>query len=406
MVPGIGRTGGRPTLGAVGRLVAVVARGTDAFVTTLRRTWDDGDAVLPVDPRLPVPARRALLGALRPAALVDPIDGAAGDVLEDDPGAPPVEVGDALVVPTSGTTGEPKGVVLTHAALVAQAGAVHSRLGAGSDDRWLACLPLAHIGGLGVVVRALVGEVGLVVQDGFDAAAVVAARDAGATLTSLVPTALDRVGADGFRWVVLGGSTDTVAERPANVVRTWGLTETGGGVVYDGVPLPGVEVAALDGELWVRAAGLARGVRSATGEVTDLRRTRPGRPDDGGWLPTGDAGEVRPDGTVVVHGRIGDMIVTGGENVWPTVVEAALATHPSVAEVAVAGRPDPEWGQVVVAWVVARPDGGAPPLEELRDHVKATLPAWCAPRALEVVDALPRTSLGKVRRGALGALGG
>ncbi len=379
----------------------MVARGTDAFVTSLRRAWDEGDAVLPVDPRLPMPAVDDLLAALRPEVLVDPSD-PSHRAVSVDPAAPPVDEGDALVIPTSGTTGAPKGIVHTHTALAAQARAVHARLGVTGADRWLACLPLAHVGGLGVVVRALVDGIDLVVQDGFDADAVVAARDAGATLTSLVPTALDRVGAEGFRWVVLGGSADTVADRPANVVRTWGLTETGGGVVYDGVPLPGVEVAAVDGELWVRSEGLARGVRSSDGAVTDLRRARPDLPGGGVWLPTGDAGEVAADGRVTVHGRIGAMIVTGGENVWPEAVEAVLRTHPAVADVAVAGRPDPEWGQVVVAWVVPTERDEPPTLDDLRAHVKATLPPWCAPRAVEVVDALPLTALGKVRRAELG----
>lgn len=411
----------------MGRLVAVVAEGGPGFVAALRRAWDDGDAVLPVDPRLPAPARDHLLAALRPATLVDP--GGAEVVL--DVGAPPTEDGDALVVATSGTTGTPKGVVLTHAAVAAHAAAVHARLGVTAGDRWLACLPLAHVGGLGVVTRALVAGIGLDLLPRFDAAAVAAARDRGATLTSLVPTALDRVGSEGWRWVVLGGSADTVPTRPANVVRTWGLTETGGGVVYDGAPLPGVQVAAVDGELWVRSPTLLRGYRRPDGTVEDPARPLPdeipparasggppasdpsadrpsapvthatGRQVPGGWLPTGDGGEVGDDGTVTVHGRRGDMIVTGGENVWPGAVEAVLRRHRGVAEVAVAGRPDPEWGQRVEAWVVPSDPASAPTLGALRAAVADELAPWAAPRALHLVAALPRTALGKVRRTAL-----
>ncbi|NLV54686.1 MAG: AMP-binding protein [Acidimicrobiales bacterium] len=370
------------------RLVAVVAQGGTAFVDALRAAWDAGDAVAPIDPRLPAPARAAVLDALRPAVVLDPLDpgrtmtGAA---------APDVDDGDALVIPTSGTTGPPKGVVLTHAALAAQAAAVHRHLGVGAGDRWLACLPLAHVGGLGVVVRALVDGVDLEVHDRFDAAAVADARDRGASLVSLVPTALDRVGAAGFRWVVLGGSADPVADRPANVVRTWGMTETGGGVVYGGRPLPGVEVTVVGDELHLRTPGVARGYRRSDGGVDRL----PGRD---GWYATGDAGSVAADGTVTVHGRLDDVIVTGGEKVWPDAVEAVLRRDPAVAEVAVAGRPDAEWGERVEAWVVPAPGAAAPGLDALRDRVRAELPAWCAPRAVQVVDALPRTPLGKVRR--------
>jgi O-succinylbenzoic acid--CoA ligase len=365
-------------------LVAVDARGTTAFVDRLRRAWDEGDAVLPLDPRLPAAARTALLDRM---ALAVPVG--------DD---------DALVVPTSGSTGDPKGVVLTHDALAAHAAAVHAHLGVrpgpGSDDRWLACLPLAHVGGLGVVVRALVDDVPLVVQDGFSADAVAAARDGGATLTSLVPTALDRLGPDGWRWIVLGGSADTVATRPANVVRTYGMTETGGGVVYDRRPLPGVAVEARDGELWISSPTLARGLRQPDGSVLDRRVLDA---DERLWLPTGDAGRVSPDGMVRVDGRVDDLIVTGGENVWPTPVEQALLTHPGVAEAAVAGRPDPEWGQQVVAWVVPSDPASPPALAALRDHVGETLPRHAAPRRLVVVDALPRTALGKIARAALPA---
>lgn len=373
------------------RLVAVVAHGGPAFVAALRAAWEAGDAVAPIDPRLPDAARDGVLDALHPAVVVDPVNGTEARL---DPAAPPVEAGDALVVATSGTTGTPKGVVLTHAALAAQAAAVHARLGVGPGDRWLACLPLAHVGGLGVVVRALVDGIDLEVHDGFDAHAIGSSRDRGATLVSLVPTALDRVGAEGFRWVVLGGSSDPVADRPDNVVRTWGMTETGGGVVYGGRPLPGVDVEVVGDELRLHTPGLARGYRRPDGAVDPL-------PGADGWYATGDAGSVAPDGTVTVAGRLDDVIVTGGEKVWPDAVEAVLRRDPAVAEVAVVGRPDPEWGQRVEAWVVAAPGFPPPALDALRDRVRAELPAWCAPRALHLVTALPRTPLGKVRRRAL-----
>ena len=367
-------------------LVALDLPGGPAFVAALRKVWDAGDAALPVDQRLPEPARRHLFERLGPHAVIGP-DGAR---TATGTGGEPVEPGDALVVATSGTTGEPRGVVLTHAAVEAHARGVHEVLSVdAAADRWLACLPLAHLGGLGVVTRALVTGTPLDVLPGFDLAAVRAAADRGATLVSLVPTALDRVGAERFRWVVLGGSADPV-DRPANVVRTYGLTETGGGVVYDpGGPLPGVEVRVVGGEIELRGPMLLRAYRS--GE--DPRSAD-------GWLATGDLGELDPDGRLRVFGRRGDLIVTGGENVWPEAVEAVLRTHPAVGEVAVAGRPDPEWGARVVAYVV--PADAAPELDELRAHVKASLPAFAAPRELVLVGSLPRTALGKVRRSALG----
>ncbi|MCU1375209.1 MAG: menE, partial [Actinomycetia bacterium] len=189
-----------------------------------------------------------------------------------------------------------------------------------------------------------------------------------------------------FRTVVLGGAAPP-EDRPANCVTTYGMTETGSGIVYDGIPLDGVEVRAVDGELHVRGPMLLRAYRDGSD---------PKDPD--GWLATGDAGSV-VDGVVRVEGRMGDVIVTGGEKVWPDPVERVLRRLASVADVAVAGRPDPEWGQRVVAWVVAA--GTPPTLEELRDAVKSELPAYAAPKQVVLVGELPRTALGKVRRAEL-----
>lgn len=368
-------------------LVAVVARGSDAFVATLRRVWDDGDAVLPVDPRLPAPVADALLDALAPSWVVDPADGER----RARAGGRPVEPGDALVVATSGTTGAPKGAVLTHGAVVASAEATSAWLGVDpASDRWLACLPLAHVGGLSVVTRALHTGTPLTVLPAPDPVAVEAAAQAGgATLVSLVATALARLDASAYRAVVLGGAAPPT-QLPANAHTTWGMTETGSGVVYDRVPLDGVELRVVDGELQVRGPMLARAYRDGTETL-----------DADGWLRTGDAAVLEVDGALQVAGRMGDVIVTGGEKVWPDPVEAVLRSAPGVAEVAVAGRPDDEWGHVVVAWVVPDDPADPPRLPELREAVKAVLAPWAAPRRLVVVDALPRTTLGKVRRGEL-----
>jgi O-succinylbenzoic acid--CoA ligase len=181
---------------------------------------------------------------------------------------------------------------------------------------------------------------------------------------------------------VLGGSRPP-AVVPPNAVVTYGMTETGSGVVYGGRPLDGVEVRiAGDGEILLRGPMLLRTYRDGTDPK-----------DADGWLPTGDGGSWDADGSLVVHGRRGDVVVTGGE--------AVLARLAGVADVAVAGIADADWGQRVVAYVVPADPGRPPSLDALRDAVKAELPAYAAPRQLVLVDHLPRTSLGKVRRSEL-----
>jgi O-succinylbenzoic acid--CoA ligase len=349
-----------------------------------------------------------MLDALRPTRIVGS-DGEQHALA----GGVPVDEGDALVVATSGTAGEPKGVVLTHEAVVASARATTDRLGL--DPRrhtWLACLPLAHIGGLSVVTRALITQTPLVVMPGFDADLVEdAGRSGRVSHVSLVSTALARLDPSVFSCVLLGGSKPPVT-LPPNVVTTYGMTETGSGLVYDGVPLAGVEISIRqhndtypvsretddapsgpDGEILVRAPMLFRCYRDGEdGRVV-------GPDGTSSWFATGDAGHWEPDGRLAVSGRIDDVITTGAERVWPDLVERALSAHPDVAEVAVWKRSDPEWGERVVAWVV--PSNEAPSLEELRRIVAETIAPWAAPKELVLVDDLPRTAAGKVRRRAL-----
>jgi O-succinylbenzoic acid--CoA ligase len=364
-------------------LVALAMPGGPAFVDALQRAWDDGDAAFPLDVRLPAPARAAVLAAAAPTRLVDE----RGEVHRLD-GGRPIEQGDALVVATSGTSGAPKAVVLTHHAVDASARATSARIGVAPDDHWLACLPLSHVGGLSVVTRALALGTALTVLPAFDADAV---GSSPATLVSLVPTALARLAQpQRFRVIVLGGAAPP-AGLPANCVTTYGLTETGSGAVYDGVALDGADIRiSVDGLIHLRGPMLLRAYRDGTDPK-----------DADGWLDTGDVGAVTPDGRLVVHGRRGDLIITGGENVWPDPVEAALRGATGVADVAVAGRADPEWGQRVVAFVVPADRNAPPALDALRNEVKLVLPAYCAPRELVLVDEIPRTALGKVRRADL-----
>ena len=323
-------------------LVGLALPGGPVFVDELRRAWDRGDAVAPVDLRLPPAARDDAIAAIRPTVLVDE------DGRRAVPHGEPVEPGDALVMTTSGTSGAPKGVVLTHDAVAAAARATTTALAVDpACDRWLACLPLAHVGGLSVVTRALMSDTPLEIHPGFDAAAVTDAARRGATLVSLVPAVLARIDPAMFRRILLGGSA-LPSDRPANSVATYGLTETGGGLVYDGRPLEGVEVRVVGGEIQLRGPMLLRCYRDHRDPFT---------PD--GWFPTGDGGRFE-GGVLSVDGRIGDVIVTGGEKVWPTPVEQRLRSHAHVRDVAVVGRPDPYWGEIVTA-VVVPGDAASPP---------------------------------------------
>ena len=385
-------------------LVALDLPGGTGFVDTLRAVWDTGDAAAPLDPRLPAAARSALLAALRPSRVV----GSDGAFHRFDDGLP-VEEGDALVVATSGSSGAHRGVVLTHDALAASARATSQRLGVDPDRHaWLACLPLAHVGGLSVVTRALLTSTRLTVLPGFDAELVEQLGQSGeATHVSLVATGLGRIDPAAFERILLGGSSPP-GELAPNVVVTYGMTETGSGVVYDGVPLDDVEVAldhfddggdgvgaggGADGEILLRAPMLMRSYRAGDdGRVVGPDGTRT-------WFATGDAGYLTDQGNLGVRGRLAEVIVTGGEKVWPDAVERVLAAHRDVAQVAVWKRPDPEWGERVVAWVVPGPARPVP--EELKELVTSTLSPWAAPKEIVYVGELPRAPSGKVRRRAL-----
>ncbi|WP_067791480.1 o-succinylbenzoate--CoA ligase [Nocardia amikacinitolerans] len=314
----------------------------------------------------------------------------------------------ALVVTTSGTTGVPKGAMLSASALRASGTATHDRLG--GPGAWLLALPTHHIAGIQVLLRSILAGTEPTVLDvsgGFlpeALAGAVSGMRGTRRYTALVPTqlikALDAPGAAEalaeLDAVLVGGAATPlpVYERAKaagiNVVRTYGMSETCGGCVYEGVPLDGAEVRIEDGRVLLGGAMIARGYR--------------GQPDhpafaEPGWFRTEDAGTFE-NGVLHITGRLDEAIMTGGLLVIPQVVEAVLVTHPSISECVVLGLPDERLGQRVAVAVV--PTAGATPtLEELRDHVVRELDAIAAPRELALLDELPLHGPGKPNRAKL-----
>ncbi|NQV97570.1 MAG: AMP-binding protein [Acidimicrobiaceae bacterium] len=363
-------------------LVAIDMKASREFVECLQRIWDAGDAVLPLDQRLPHSARQKLVqqfGVSR-VILKD------GNILEILTGFP-VEQDDALVIATSGSTGIPKGVVHTHQSLRASVIASGTRLGCSNNDHWLACIPLAHVGGFSVVLRALHYKSRLTIKPRADVETIESALKDGANMTSVVPIILQRLDTSGFRIVLVGGSA-TTQPLPLNAIMTYGLSETVGGIAYDGTALDGVELRIdSESEIHVRGEMLLRGYRDGTNPKTA-----------DGWFATGDMGEIDNLGRLKVLGRRDDLIITGGNNVWPVTVENCLLQHSSIADVAVCGVPDPKWGSCIVAWIVVKPNQPIPTLGDIRDYVKQSLPNYYAPQTCFFIDEIPRTALGKVKR--------
>lgn len=312
----------------------------------------------------------------------------------------------AVIVSTSGTTGVPKGAMLTAAALIASADATHDRLGGAGT--WLLALPAHHVAGLQVVVRSIIsGTVPVVLDPSFTAAELPATIDAmgsGRRYASLVAVQLDKALNDPeataalaqLDAVLIGGGPlpGTLRERATaagiSVVRTYGMSETAGGCVYDGVALQGVRVrVGDDGRVALGGDTIAKGYRN------------PADPDpfaETGWFQTDDVGVQDDSGVLQIVGRIDDAISTGGLTVMPTLVEAALATHPAIADCAVFGVTDARLGQRVAVAVVLATGAGAPTPAQLREHVTATQDATAAPREVHVVDQVPRRGIGKVDR--------
>jgi o-succinylbenzoate---CoA ligase len=374
----------------VAELIALELHQDDAIVPVIEAIWANGDALCIVDSRWSAPQRSLALSTIAPTALVD---GAGHHPLA---GGRPVDEGVGLVMMTSGSTANPKAVEIDMDAMAASAAMTSTWLKVDpSRHRWLCCLPLAHIGGFSVLARSLFTATALSVTDNAQQSTLEHAAASGVTHVSLVTRALKRIDPSLFTSILLGGAAPP-EDRAPNVVATYGMTETGSGIVYDGAALDGVKLHidkpddAGVGEILVASPSLFRQYRNHPSPFVS------GPDGAANWFPTGDLGGLNDAGILTVRGRRSEMIVSGGEKIFPTDIEALLHDLPGVSELAVWKRADPEWGERVVVWIV--PDGTPPTLDQLRSIVTNEFAAYGAPKELVIVDQLPRTPLGKIKR--------
>ncbi len=402
-----------------------------------------GAALVPINTRLAPVEIAALLRAARPRAVIydlryrDAVGGLYGagprlveahaefDALAAHavPAIAPVSA-EAVhtIIFTSGTTGTPKGAMLTNGNHFASAIASRANLGAEPSDVWLAMLPLYHVGGLSIILRSAIDGASVVLQRGFDARrANSAIRTRAVTLVSVVATMLTRMLDDNgerrypatLRCVLTGGGpvAPALVERALRlgvpVAPTYGLTETASQVVTAlpeeapvrpascGLPLPGVSIEIVNADAEGRGEVVVRAPSVMAGYLDDEGATRAAIRD--GWLYTGDIGHFDEAGYLYIDDRRNDLIVTGGENVYPAEVEAVLLAHPLVAEAGVYGCTDPLWGHRVEAAVVLR-DGVPVSGVELQQWCAARLAGFKVPGTIRFADTLPRTASGKVRR--------
>jgi O-succinylbenzoic acid--CoA ligase len=330
------------------------------------------------------------------------------------------------LVYTSGTTGSPKGALLSHRNLFWNAIGSAMHLGFRSDDRWLVCMPLYHIGGLSILLRSALYGSSAILHERFDPEAINRALDEdGVTLVSWVPTMLERVLAArgerraprSLRCALLGGgpAPRELLERARSqgfpIAASYGLTEASSqvatqlptlaesngvaglrpifGTQLDTVDGDGKSVRGQSGEILVRGPAVMEGYWNRPEETARALR--------GGWLHTGDIGVLDSSGTLEVLERSCDLIISGGENIYPSEVEAVLLEHPAVIEAAVAGRADADYGRRPIAWLVAAP-GQQLDLAKVRGFCADRLAGYKIPMAFTVVDELPRNSAGKLVR--------
>lgn len=373
-----------------GARVAIALPPGEDFVIALHGCLLNGHPAVPIDLRLSESERaQRLTGAA--VVVSEPLFGAGAS------GTPSVSGRDppVAVMHTSGTTSAPKPVELSHGNFLASALGSAVALGLDPDERWLCPMPLTHVGGLSVPIRSAIYATTAVVHGAYDTEAVLGELMDPArriTLVSLVPTMLARLLDAGLshpptlRWALLGGGpiAPALIERAraagVPVASSYGMTEACSQIATFGWPLPGVQLRTSEDEILVRGPIVAQGSLS-----------------EDGWLHTGDLGRFDERGRLVIIGRKSDTIVTGGENVAPAEVEAVLLAHPDVADAAVHPRADPEWGEAVIATVVAA-RGASPRPEELREFCAARMARFKVPKAFEFTAELPRTASGKLLR--------
>jgi O-succinylbenzoic acid--CoA ligase len=409
--------------GSEGGPVAVVARREPEAIVALLAGFEVGVPMGLMHSRATERERQLMSELLDPALEVDP----AAAVEESEPAqgegswaTPAIDPESILaVVPTSGTSGKPKGVLLSRRAFLASARASAQNLGWEAADRWLLTLPLAHVGGLSILVRALIARrcTVLAPRGRFDAVWTLRAiEEHRVTLASLVPPMLEAMLEADPAWnppahlraLLLGGgpaSQDLLsraADRGVPVLTTYGLTEScsqvttqrygtcNRGELGSGAPLDGVELRIIDGEIQIRGPMLFSG-------YAERDRVWAGV-DAEGWLSTGDEGELDTAGQLHVSGRRDRLIGTGGENVDPLEIESALGSLTSIREAVVFGVEDAKWGVVVGAALVA--EGGDPEPGALREEMSAILAPYKRPRLVRFLADLPTTPAGKVDRTA------
>ena len=421
-----------------GDRVAVMGESTTTFVEAVHALPRCGAVLVPLNPRLTTEELAWQIGRVRPRLVI--VSTGSEEAARAAAGTTPVVTGEELrsdmeavpsrrrdpndlhsVLFTSGTTGRPRGVMLTYGNFWASAVGSAFNLGVSPDDRWLAAMPLFHVGGLSILLRSVIYGTTVVLHNGFDEYAVNRAiREEGVTLFSAVATMLQRMlDADdapyppSLRGALIGGGPvpgpllERAIDRGIPVLQTYGLTEATSQVCTlepsdavnhlgsAGKPLLGTEVrvdapASQPGEILVSGPTITPGYFEEP-EVT-AERIRDG------WLHTGDIGRMDADGFLYVLDRRNDLIVSGGENISPVEVEKVLMEHPSIDEAAVIGLPDPHWGHRVVAAIVA-----APTLDDaaIEAWLRPRLASYKRPREFRRVEALPRTASGKVQRHVL-----